>query len=546
MANVEVFAMDNTGIRVPYFSIKVGKHNLTPVPPKYIKSVKVSRLRDEVSATFEIHLLAPVNVFTTGDDALTLVLSTLLAQQNMSADQDENIKIDFVYGWYHGAKIKVNGAIVSTFDFNYADDDQFISYVIGGTCAKINSKIFSTKIYNAQNLVLDDSDDIKLLGNITEFSENCTKASNIIENIAKYIFDDYTISVDHSDKEYSAGEEVHKALGISSKPDGSSTTLYEYFKLLIRSCKEWDATAETIDSTIKKDVSFYNDYPTVNINGEDYVASTDMYNDKSVIQALKYDPFGSSEYVYPFDNINLDKDVTNFSDNRDVKYKLVKVNDTWLKFEPVDSSLISVKDVVHITRGSFGESFKLYIDPLKKILKVSPKLSDNVQTFNISNTNSKNEVLEFSVSSNGIKAISGVLGVLQSGETTSLDVVSGGTLVSTTNLGGLVPVSKANLEGLYDTFINSVAETVSSYTSAASLKLYGSAFTVSASLADTCLRILPTVNGGETFWCGDYMIDGITDIVDENGFISEFSLAFGKSKFNDTFDKKVANAGTNA
>lgn len=556
MANVEVFAVDNTGVKVPYFSIKTGKFDLTPVPPKYIKSINLKRLKNETSAEYSINLIAPISTFTAGDDSLSLVLTYLLSQNNLTTNPDDLQCIDFEYGWRNGAKIKVSGAVIAKFNFDYVNDNQFITYSISGTCEKINHLLYSTNVSKAQNLALNESYTIDAnaaiesgmsslevlnflqLGNISKFSDDCNKASQIIEKIAKYIFKDYTISVDHSDKSYDSNEEVATALCLSNKPStGGTLTLFEYFKSLIAACKEYGA-----EKTESSGRTFYNGLPSVVINGETFVLSPDD-NSQDTINKYTYDPKGSSEYTYPFEKDSYMVVYTGgprgeTENPEDYTYKDIKLS---------DGSVVKVISAGNTKiAGSYGASFKLFIDPFKKIIKVSPKLDSVIQTFLISNNSKNNEVLDFSVSSDGVAAISAAMGITATDEQLGIDVGSGGALVSSTNLGGLVPVSKSNLSNLYNYYSHSLAETISTYTSKANMTIWGSAFSVSATITDTAIRIIPTVNGGETFWCGDYMIESIEDTVDESGFKTKFTLSFGKSMFNDTFDTQVANAGTNA
>ena len=64
MANIETFSnSSNSSVKVPYFSISFGNFNLTPVPPKYIKSVSVKRYEDDNAGTFEINLVMPLATF---------------------------------------------------------------------------------------------------------------------------------------------------------------------------------------------------------------------------------------------------------------------------------------------------------------------------------------------------------------------------------------------------------------------------------------------------------------------------------------------------
>ena len=125
MANIETFSNSrNSSVKVPYFSISFGNFNLTPVPPKYIKSVSVKRYEDDNAGTFEINLVMPLATFeknsVSSKTNFTTVLSTMIAaSQNFD---DDTAKMTFYYGWQHGAGCIVKDAVISTFEYGISLD----------------------------------------------------------------------------------------------------------------------------------------------------------------------------------------------------------------------------------------------------------------------------------------------------------------------------------------------------------------------------------------------------------------------------------------
>lgn len=542
MADVSIYEGISTNeIRVPYFCISVGKkYSLTPVPPRYIKSVNVKRLKNQTAAEYSINIVAPISAFSTGSDDLTLILTSIIAQSDTGAvNAEEFNQIDFMYGWRNGAQIRVSEALVTTFKFEYVEDNQFINYTIGGVCSNIYPNVFSTAIYSSQNEKIGETNDT--LGTITEFYEGGTQLSIIIEKLAKYIFPDYTVSVEHTDKSYDISTDIHTILGLSTKLDGATVTMFEYLKMLVNGCRVWEPSVDNNDTF--KGMSFFGDFPTFTVDGKTYSVyqdSTTLNND--YINSLKYNPAGSSEYVYPFEGILASDIIHNDADSTDS----VSINLNGEKFsllvQEVNSSELTSTPQSFIG-GSYGNQYKMRIDPFKKILRVSSSITSGPKVYNISNNRFNDEVISFSVSSDGIAAISGAMAVTSEKQIT-LDVESGGTVVSNNNMGGLVAITENKTKQLEKYYVNTIAERISTYTSEAQMTLIGSVSTVYADIVDTCIRVLPTINGGETFWCGDYMIDSIEDTVNSDGFETKYVLSFGKSKFMESFDEKVNNAGT--
>ena len=552
MADVSIYEGSSTNeIRVPYFCISVGKkYSLTPVPPRYIKSVNVKRLKNQTSAEYSINIVAPISAFSTGSDDLTLILTSIISQSDTGeVDGEKYNKIDFIYGWRNGAQTRVSEALVTTFKFDYVEDNQFINYTIGGVCSNIYPNVFSTAIYSSQNEKIGDSND--MLGTITEFYEGGTQLSIIIEKLAKYIFPDYTVSVEHTDKSYDISTDIHTVLGLSTKLDGAKVTMFEYLKMLVNGCRVWEPSSTSqIESNTGK---YFGDLPVVTLNGKTYTLNTnEKINDKSIINMLTYNPSGSSEYVYPFESLTADNiahrvyaESPNNSRRAGKETGVgVYLDGKLVYLSLIDSSNSNITNKPKsFVEGSYGNQYKLRIDPFKKILRVSSSITSGPKVYNISNNRFNDEVISFSVSSDGIAAISGAMAVTKDNEIT-LDVDSGGTVVSNNNMGGLVAITENKTKQLEKYYVNTIAERISTYTSEAQMTLIGSASTVNADIVDTCIRVLPTINGGETFWCGDYMIDSIEDTVNSDGFETKYVLSFGKSKFMESFDEKVNNAGT--
>ena len=530
MANFTYLAIDDFFVREPYFSISLADYNLTPVPPKYINSINVTRLANGASGNYTIQLTAPTSTFSVGSDSLTLVLTTLLAQ-SQTANEDEKPRLNFVYGWKNGAQCIATGAIVDKFDFSYSNEGTIITYTIGGPVQEIRPNTYSTDIYNRVNTVA--SNDIEELGNITKLTDSENQLSKLIERIAKYLFPGYTIDVDHSDRTYSGEQNLNSsAFNVSIKPDGASQTLLEYFERLVRACKEWKPNDNP------KTVITYGDKFVYEKDGVKYISY-----DENV---PKYDPNGTSNVDYPFNSVSVVS--TGTAEGRRGKLDTVtlKLEDgSEVKFTEMQQQHLGTETVINELGGEYGNNFDVVYDHGKKHIKISPNCQgENIKSYVISNNSKSNEVISFNISSAGIAATSAIMGQINSGATYSVDVSSGLSIGSTTNLGGLVPLSQIDLEQLYESYQNSLAETISSHTSEGSLVVYGSQFTVDLDIVSTQIRILPLINGGETFWCGDYTIMGITDSVDSSGYTTTLTVKFAKSKFSEDFNNATYNQGT--
>lgn len=508
MSSSTYFAIENFGVRTPYFSISAGGYNLTPIPPKYIKSLSVTRLKDGAAGTFSISLVAPIHTFSKGSDSLSLILTYLLRKSQL-AKPDEKTRCTILYGWTNGAKVLLKDAAISSFNFSYAEDNTFVSYSISGAVEETVPFLFSTNIYNRQNTIMNDSSDE--LGDIVTLNEsNNWQVSNIIEKIAKYIYPGYTILVDKCDRSFKPANgkaiEVSTALSFSTNTDGSTVTLQQYFDKLIHSCKEWKVTGREISlKSNEKD----NTYGVSEFNPTEQ--SSEVY-----------------KYIY-------DTSGDTYQDKLDAYPYRDRIFNEYVKYSD---------EFVWVEQGESGSNYSASYDVQKKYIKISPYNSDaDIKTFIISNNHPTHEVLSFSISSDGIPA-TGALMAIDSGKTESIEVSSGLSIASSTNLGGSVPISNLKLEALYDAYSSKLADIISSNTSSATLKIWGSAFSVQANLAETKIQVYPLINGGETFWCGKYNIFGITDSVDENGFTTEFSLKFDKSKFSEDYNKAADKQGT--
>ena len=518
MSSSTYFAVESFGVRTPYFSISAGGYNLTPIPPKYIKSLSVTRLKDGAAGTFSISLVAPIHTFSKGSDSLSLILTYLLTKSQL-AKPDEKTRCTILYGWTNGAKVLLKDAAISSFNFSYAEDNTFVSYSISGAVEETVPFLFSTNIYNRQNTIMNDSSDE--LGDIVTLNEsNNWQVSNIIEKIAKYIYPGYTILVDKCDRSFKPADgkaiEVSTALSFSTNTDGSTVTLQQYFDKLIGSCKEWKPTGYKIEKKTDNNSSGY---------------GISEFNSAQLL--------GSNGEYLPNVTAGESYEATRPIGTRGNVSKYTVSGDALL-----NTALIMPENFIAIEQGESGSNYTISYDVQKKYIKISPYNSDaDTKTFIIDNNHPTHEVLSFSISSDGIPA-TGALMAIDSGKTESIEVSSGLSIASSTNLGGAVPISNLKLEALYDAYSSKLAEIISSNTSKATLKIWGSVFSVQANLAETKIQVYPLINSGETFWCGKYNIFGITDSVDENGFTTEFSLKFDKSKFSEDYNKATDKQGT--
>lgn len=556
MANLNYF-INGTSVDVPYLAISINGYSLTPIPPKYIKSIQVTRISSSAASEnssqtskFTINLVNSVNTFNFGNDNLTFMLSLLMSEMS---NTDNTTNINMVYGWTNGVKMCVKDGVVSAFDSNFGLDsnDSIINYTISGACSyacvenmqkymltsKTNITMYTesdlkelesrlifnrySKKYDLNNdNTIDNSDyemitnaikngpDFTNLASLRLFKINEYRWSNMIEVLANYIFGDYYkyIEVEHSDRVYDANYNLNNA-NIFSNLDLSNMTLGQVLMAMIKNCYKWNTPDPSIKSTSN----------SVNLNGTNYV----IYEQNSIFDLSN--PLGNKK-ITSAAMLNM----------KNIKYSDDKQSVT---FTANDKQYVGLKS---ITNGYEGDQYQISIDDVNSRIRIGTNLESSViETYTISNNNRNSDVLSFSISSTGIPAIAAINSA-KSGASVSIKVDDGQILIANADTGGMVALDDTKMQSFVSKFKNELADSIANNTSAASLTVLGSNRSCKLGLTDV-IRVIPQINGGDTFWCGDYNIMSITDTVDESGYKITFGLTFNKSKMHSDFDEAAKN-----
>lgn len=556
MANLNYF-INGTSVDVPYLAISINGYSLTPIPPKYIKSIQVTRISSSAASEnsnqtskFTINLVNSVNTFNFGNDNLTFMLSLLMSEMS---NTDSTTNISMIYGWTNGVKMHVKDGVVSSFDSNFGLDsnDSIINYTISGACSyacvesmqkymltsKTNITMYTendlkelesrwifnrySKKYDLNNDGTIDNSDYEMITNAIKNGPDFTNLaslrlfgiteyrwSRMIEVLANYIFGDYYkhIEVEHSDRIYDSNYNLNNA-NIFANLDLSNMTLGQVLMAMIKNCYKWN----TPDSSIKSTSN------SVNLNGTNYV----IYEQNSIFDLSN--PLGNKK-ITSAAMLNM----------KNIKYSDDKQSVT---FNVGDKQYIGLKS---ITNGYEGDQYQISIDDVNSRIRIGTNLESSViDTYTISNNNRNSDVLSFSISSTGIPAIAAINSA-KSGASVTIKVDDGQILVSNTDTGGMVALDDIKMQSFVSKFKNELTDSIANNTSAASLTVLGSNRSCKLGLTDV-IRVIPQINGGDTFWCGDYNIMSITDTVDESGYKITFGLTFNKSKMHSDFDAAAKN-----
>lgn len=556
MANLNYF-INGTSVDVPYLAISINGYSLTPIPPKYIKSIQVTRISSSAASEnsnqtskFTINLVNSVNTFNFGNDNLTFMLSLLMSEMS---NTDSTTNISMIYGWTNGVKMHVKDGVVSAFDSNFGLDsnDSIINYTISGACSyacvesmqkymltsKTNITMYTendlkelesrwifnrySKKYDLNNDGTIDNSDYEMITNAIKNGPDFTNLaslrlfgiteyrwSRMIEVLANYIFGDYYkhIEVEHSDRIYDSNYNLNNA-NIFANLDLSNMTLGQVLMAMIKNCYKWNTPDPSIKSTSN----------SVNLNGTNYV----IYEQNSIFDLSN--PLGNKK-ITSAAMLNM----------KNIKYSDDKQSVT---FNVGDKQYIGLKS---ITNGYEGDQYQISIDDVNSRIRIGTNLESSViDTYTISNNNRNSDVLSFSISSTGIPAIAAINSA-KSGASVTIKVDDGQILVSNTDTGGMVALDDIKMQSFVSKFKNELADSIANNTSAASLTVLGSSRSCKLGLTDV-IRVIPQINGGDTFWCGDYNIMSITDTVDESGYKITFGLTFNKSKMHSDFDAAAKN-----
>lgn len=556
MANLNYF-INGTSVDVPYLAISINGYSLTPIPPKYIKSIQVTRISSSAASEnsnqtskFTINLVNSVNTFNFGNDNLTFMLSLLMSEMS---NTDSTTNISMIYGWTNGVKMHVKDGVVSAFDSNFGLDsnDSIINYTISGACSyacvesmqkymltsKTNITMYTendlkelesrwifnrySKKYDLNNDSTIDNSDYEMITNAIKNGPDFTNLaslrlfgiteyrwSRMIEVLANYIFGDYYkhIEVEHSDRIYDSNYNLNNA-NIFANLDLSNMTLGQVLMAMIKNCYKWNTPDPSIKSTSN----------SVNLNGTNYV----IYEQNSIFDLSN--PLGNKK-ITSAAMLNM----------KNIKYSDDKQSVT---FNVGDKQYIGLKS---ITNGYEGDQYQISIDDVNSRIRIGTNLESSViDTYTISNNNRNSDVLSFSISSTGIPAIAAINSA-KSGASVTIKVDDGQILVSNTDTGGMVALDDIKMQSFVSKFKNELADSIANNTSAASLTVLGSSRSCKLGLTDV-IRVIPQINSGDTFWCGDYNIMSITDTVDESGYKITFGLTFNKSKMHSDFDAAAKN-----
>ena len=630
MANIETFSnSSNSSVKVPYFSISFGNFNLTPVPPKYIKSVSVKRYEDDNAGTFEINLVMPLATFeknsVSSKTNFTTVLSTMIAaSQNFD---DDTAKMTFYYGWQHGAGCIVKDAVISTFEYGIsldASNNSVISYKIGGAATKITNRMFEKHFYTISdassvlneinkitNIVDDESsgsdnnvpttlDENAKLELIKILNDPClrlsypngftvTYRSSPRDNKeATYTYWDIT-------KSNASGIRIKYADSVSFTPYRVSNNLDQFSSnipipenmsptydnlgrfvppnstnlnssVLNNSAANSilpDVANFTIDATAKdtnsnsiesqtNTASSVYKLTSITNSAIDYSASQRALLSASYGTSFRISYFVERLAKYLYGDVYANIEVEHSDHLYDINTEFDDIYNIILGIKNIDTSYVTLKELLNklvslcYTEDTQDESgsnksyYQIKFDythnggtvwiGVNNVKDLDPKV------YIISNNYKTEDVISFSVDSNGLPGYASIMKVLNTSNA-GVEASSGLCFVTKTDTGGKVPLDRASADTMSRSFLSKVAGDISQNTSSANITLFGSNATINTTIGKTTLRIMPLLNGGETLWCGDYIVKEIHDEVNSQGYITTLVLTFDKSKF---YDKALA------
>lgn len=568
MANIETFSnSSNSSVKVPYFSISFGNFNLTPVPPKYIKSVSVKRYEDDNAGTFEINLVMPLATFeknsVSSKTNFTTILSTMIAaSQNFD---DDTAKMTFYYGWQHGAGCIVKDAVISTFEYGIsldASNNSVISYKIGGAATKITNRMFEKHFYTI-------SDASSVLNEINKITNIIDDESSGLDSSVSTILDDTPYRVSNNLDQFSSNIPIpenmsptYDNLGRFVPPNSTNLNSSVLNNSAANSILP-DVANFTIDATAKDTNSNLIESQTntassvykltsITNSAIDYSASQRALLSASYGTSFRISYFVERLAKYLYGDVYANIEVEHSDHLYDINTEFDDIYNIILGIKNIDTSYVTLKELINklvslcYTEDTQDESgsnksyYQIKFDythnggtvwiGVNNVKDLDPKV------YIISNNYKTEDVISFSVDSNGLPGYASIMKVLNTSNA-GVEASSGLCFVTKTDTGGKVPLDRASADTMSRSFLSKVAGDISQNTSSANITLFGSNATINTTIGKTTLRIMPLLNGGETLWCGDYIVKEIHDEVNSQGYITTLVLTFDKSKF---YDKVLA------
>ncbi len=549
--------------RSVYLSVKISGKDLSVIPPKYIQSFSIERYTQDEngSATFSLDLVAPVYTFDTSTaDSFTFLLTKLLSASivDSSSDAGVSVGLDIVYGWLNGETFGLDNATISKCDVSMNEAGDFARYTISGVVHQVlfngNLKNFysSSTYLNSKSITESNFDSlIRFPKDNNGVARN--QLSYIIENIAKFLYgNDFNIVVDHNDMPVSEKYRSDIAASFSSSEiDKSCVTLFNYLNKLISACYCIDADAKlegNISALMPNGDSFV---PVIRVNGQWYKITERESNSG---YKYTYDPNGTMESNHPLSDMDLMASSTSWES---VLY--VTANDTaqgeteksYYAFDPisnVDKSSLYYLDPggtplscfdKYISRSQSGGKYTLRIT-------ASPPTSEKAVFTVSNNANSKlggGDVVSFSLGVDVLPAIKAMTAVSDGkNNTTTVEAQSGLSIVSTTDLGGLSASDAAEASTLQKQYLSKLLSSIRDITSA-TLTVFATSKSCRIDMIDL-IRVVPTINNGNTYFVGDYTIFKVTDSVDSSGFKTTFELRLHETEINEALQKELAEQTT--
>lgn len=539
-----------------YIGVTIGKTKLNTIPPKYIESFSVDKYTSdsEGAATFRLNLVAPVSSFdTTSADSFTFLLTNLISKSVLSsvvsdsgAVRSVSSSMSVTYGWLGGNAYTLPDATITGCTLDMGDDTNSVKYTVTGVASKI---LFNGTLKNFRAIDTKMSDE--MFDNLLKFPDGKDKKlSYIIEEVAKFLYgDSYNIVVDHNDRVYDESERSKLIASFSSTTlDKSSMTLFKYLDKLIESCSVAspyivEGATDLSGNSLNKDLNL----PTICVNGVWYKLDQHGGRRGYSYSSYVYDPNGSPETNYPFDDINLSEAVS------DIDNGVISVQGDDNKLYVFEQMSIDEQRQIknNTITGGVSKHFNKYLSRYatggKYTLKITAEAPEDVKVvFVISNNNRNSNIVNFSISTDTLAAISAMSAIKDGKNSTStVDSQSGLSIVSTTDLGGLSASSVEGTSILQKEFLLALVKNVSNMVSEAQLTVFATPTTCSIESTDI-VRVVPTINNGNTYFVGDYLITKITDTIDSGGFKTQFTLKFKESELYDSLQTEIEKQKTSA
>lgn len=540
MSNGSSFSyfFDGTSMDAPYIDAtlnlndKNSEFRLLEVPNKYIKSFEVQVFKDEkdnkIAARYNnlktcvskwtLDLSVPINTFDFNGDNFTAKLLTAAAKSYTSESNESGYSnIDITYGWNAGTKVHISNGYIT--DITFEQQKGGLNFKLVGVCDSVSDCAYET----ATTIEISENKTKSTILNLADsLPEN--KKSYVIEYLAKYIFGKYykTIEVDHTDKLYD-GTSTDYLNTLLSNVDAKNCTLFGYLVKLIETCKVYvEEVLEKSDGTL---ISNF-----ITLNGQNYAIekiTTDINTSIGIMPGAQWQScYGNIDNC---SNINT-KFESYIASGRE-SYTFKDESGEYYK-----ASLI--RDSSVLKSGTEGTSFRMFRDPIHSIIKIGPiSEEDSIAEFIYSNNSPYGEVLDFSISASGIPAVSGIYSIIGD-NTSSIDITSGLSITSFTSAGGSINLESNKLDDTAKEIISKIGNNISNETSEGSIRVYGSQKNVEIGIPNK-IRIIPTLNNGNTAFIGDYTVMGITHRVNSEGFTIEFNIKFSKSNWNTDYQKIV-------